>query len=193
MIPKKQNGIRLCLVGILCVLLLLLSIGTAQGRIRINKGVEASFQPYQTRQVCLWAEGDPADLQPLTGWTETGVGSAALHFQVSNGSPEDYCGDTMQFRVRIAASLGIGKPENVALTLQIDGKTYTAKATPIPEGSARYQTFGPGWVYSFIDDSGNELAWELPGGKLSLVDALLTATGAGEYTSLLRTEVTACW
>lgn len=193
MIPEKQNGIRLCLTGILCVLLFFLSVGVAQGRIRLTKTIHAPFQAIQMQQVCIWdgATGDTEDFQEISGWTETEAGKAALRFQVINGNTDEFCGIPLRFCVRIAVSLGVQNPDHVQIKLQIQEKEYIGKATPILEGSARYQTFGPGWIYGFYDDSGNELSWELLGGELSAVEAVLLVEGTGAYASLLRAEVTA--
>lgn len=195
MIPEKRNWtsyLRLCLVGILCPLLLLLSIGTAMGRYRKTEMWEVAFQPTIHQQIFLWdgAVEDTETLQTLEGWTETEPGKAVLSFQVSNGTADSFCSNPLRFCIRIVASQGIQNPENLQIKLQIGEKEYTAKATKILEGSARFETFGPGWIYGFYDSNETELTWELLEGRLSKVNAVLTVEGVGGYTSLLRMEVT---
>lgn len=216
MTQKKRNRtwyLRLCLVGILCPLLLLLGIGAVQGRYRNQMTTEVTFQSTQNQQIYIWngaaetteteetlpteastettpTEENAETLQPLEGWSQTEPGKAVLNFQVTNGTADNFCSEPLRFCVRVAASLGIQNPENVTMTLQIGEKKYTAKATQIQEGSTRFVTFGPGWVYGFYDSNDMELTWELLGGRLSKVDAVLTVEGSGDYTSLLRMEVT---
>ena len=75
--------------------------------------------------------------------------------------------------------------------IQADGTEISATATPITEGTVIYHTYGAGWIYSFQDEEGEELFWELAGGELSFVS--LTVTIDDEVLtedSLLRTLVT---
>lgn len=204
MTPKIRNWAslaRLCLAGILCAAALLLSISAAQGRYRYRipnttdetDATEILLQAAKAEQICLWSEAgdEPEQLIPLTNWTETGIGRAVLKFRVSNGTLESYCSDPLRFGVGIAASLGIQNPDNVHIELKINEKTYTAQPIQIIEGSSRYETFGPGWMYCFFDRSGAEVTWELAEGGFSAVNAELTVEGTGEYVSLLQLEVTA--
>ena len=196
MMPDKRvraAGLRLSLTGILCALALFLGTGAALGRYLEKQGKDIAFQALQSQTLFLWngAVNGENGLQPLSEWTETGEGSAVLKFQITNGTAGSYCGDTLRFCVRVSASLGIQDPDSMTVTLLIDGKEYTAKPVEIRKGSARYETFGPGWVYCFYDAGGAEVSWELAGGSLSAKDAVLTVAGSGEYVSLVRVEVTA--
>ena len=64
-------------------------------------------------------------------------------------------------------------------------------AEPILEGTSRYEKFGPGVIYSFFDEKGAELSWQLQEDTLSVLTAELTVEGVGEYAGLLRLEATA--
>ena len=81
--------------------------------------------------------------------------------------------------------------ENVKVRLKIEDKQYTAVAEPILEGTSRYEKFGPGVIYSFFDEKGVELSWQLQEDTLSVLTAELTVEGVGEYAGLLRLEATA--
>jgi hypothetical protein len=146
----------------------------------------------QTEQLQISSQKTDAsgDLLPLSTWTTNGAGVASLAFCVSNGTSEAYAGDAMSFHIRLIASLGLQKAENLTVTLQYEGRTYIGTATAIPEGSGRYETFGPGWTFSFRDASGAEAAWTLAGGTLSKANFTLTVEGEAQYDSLLQIEVT---
>ena len=169
MIPEKQKSIRLCLTGILCVLLFFLSVSTAQGRFRETHGGEASFQAVAAQQVSLSCLGG-------TDWTYIGAGSGKMDFLVSCPAAESDSSVPLWFTVRVAVTQGIQNADNVQIKLEINGGVYTASATPILAGTTRYETFGPGWLYRFYDSDGNELSWELLSGNP--VAATLTVEGA---------------
>lgn len=191
---KKTIWLRLCFMGVLCISVLIFGIGAAQARYRMSKPTDVEFQALQNQQVFLWsgADADESTLTALDDWTETDSGSAKLNFKISNGTAEDdYCSKPLSFTIRILASQGIQKSENVTISLQIEGEQYTAVPEQILEGSSRYDTFGPGWIYCFYDSNGIEVSWDLDEGKLSVVTAELTVEGAVQYTSLLRLEATA--
>ncbi|MDD6095776.1 MAG: hypothetical protein PUC29_08550 [Clostridia bacterium] len=192
---KQPLPFRLCLVGVLCASLLILGIGTAQARYRNSTEKDIAFQAEQLKQVFLWSDtgGELSDLTPLADWTQTKGGGAKLSFKVSNGtSEESFCSEPLSFNIRVAASLGIMQnTDNVRVCLKIDGEQYTAVAEPILKGTSRYEKFGPGVIYSFYDEKGVELSWQLTEDSLSVVKAELTVEGVGEYAGLLRLEATA--
>lgn len=193
---KKSLPFRLCLVGVLCASMLILGIGTAQARYRNSTEKDIAFQAEQIKQVFLWSDtgGELSELTPLADWTQSAGGGAKLSFKVSNGtSEESFCSEPLSFNIRIAASLGImqNTDNNVKVCLNIEGEQYTAVAEPILKGTSRYEKFGPGVIYSFYDEKGVELSWQLTEANLSVVKAELTVEGVGEYAGLLRLEATA--
>lgn len=192
---KQPLPFRLCLVGVLCASLLILGIGTAQARYRNSSPKDINFQAEQLKQVYLWSDtgGELSELTPLADWTQSAGGGAKLRFKVSNGtSEESFSSEPLSFNIRVAASLGIMQnTDNVNVCLKIDGEQYTAVAEPILKGTSRYEKFGPGVIYSFYDEKGVELSWQLTEDSLSVVKAELTVEGVGEYAGLLRLEATA--
>ena len=76
------------------------------------------------------------------------------------------------------------------LTLPGEETQITATITPITEGTALYHTHGGGWIYTFLDEEGEELSWTLPGGELSHVSLTVTMNAPPETLSLIQPMVT---
>ena len=70
---KKSLWFRLCLVGVLCLSLLALGMGTAQARYRNSTEKDLEFQADRLKQVFLWSDtgGEASDLTPLADWTRS--------------------------------------------------------------------------------------------------------------------------
>ena len=115
---------------------------------------------------------------------------------MSNGtSGKDYAEENLSLRIQLTGTLGITDPDRFQVTLTTDSTTghpvvYTALFTAIPEDSALYRSIGPGWIYRFYADRGREIRWELPGGRLSLLNARLHIVGKAD-PSLLELRVVA--
>lgn len=68
--------------------------------------------------------------------------------------------------------------------------TFPATATRISGTSPMYGTFGDGWVFSFLDEEGNERGWLLEGGTPSMLEMTLILEGAAlTDPSLLQLQV----
>ena len=113
----------------------------------------------------------------------------SLKFSIANGTAkDDYSGRDQMARLKMVGTLGLwdgtrtpellvyyqARPEDEQDTVA------AAVAEPIPRGSALWYTYGDGWIYTFLDANGEELLWELPGGRLSFVT--MTVVIDGEVT-----------
>ena len=68
-----------------------------------------------------------------------------------------------------------------------DGQNnYTASPFAIIEGMVDYETYGPGWMYRFYNEAGEELSWPFVGGILQTREFTLTVTGQSEAVAALR-------
>lgn len=75
------------------------------------------------------------------------------------------------------------------MTITVDGVEYTAEATRISRDSELYAAFGDGWEFRFLDQQGNELCWELEGGKQSCIEVLIAILGTDVQASLLQVQI----
>ncbi len=188
--------------ALLCLLTAVLGgAGAAWGRYRTEQTAGILFQSREPESLRLWGETQATDGAagswselPKT-WLAAGDG-AELAFCVSNGtSGKDYAEENLSLRIQLTGTLGITDPDRFQVTLTTDSTTghpvvYTALFTAIPEDSVLYQSVGPGWIYRFCDDRGKEIRWELPGGRLSLLNARLHIVGEAD-PSLLELRVVA--
>lgn len=195
------------LAAVLVVFSLLVAIGTTWARYRTEKSEEIYFEPADLVEVCLgkveYEEGNPAAgkfVQSNEGsWELNEEGQLQLKFAVANGtSVTAYERQSQEFYIRLVGSLGI-QSEEKKLSLKLtfpdadepEGlKTVEATAIRIVPGSAMYNTFGDGWVFSFMDEEEGELTWMLEGGSLSYIEMALTLeNGTLADASLLQLQI----
>ena len=175
------------LLGCVCLL-----IGTAWARYRYRQITDVAFAPKTAAQVYMFGEKNANGFAPMADTlTETENGQV-LDFVVTNGESKTQFSHEDQYAcVRLYVSLSLGNGENLAATLTVDSKQYTAVARQLDGDSAVCQTFGEGWIYCFMDENGKELRWFLEGEKLSALDmSLLVDADTGLDSSLLRLMVT---
>lgn len=213
---RKKNISRwyaLGLAGILAAGCMMLSVGTAYARYRVDREKWITFAPETAAQAAIGTMEDGIyDPNGTIGWQEVllteGEGSEAvtrrayrLELALSNYRDLDgYDKEDMQVRIRLVGSQDVWKSETggtVVLTdgtLKADGtpRELTAQITPIQEGTRLYYDFGMGWEFRFLDDSGQEVTWNLKGGELSCVPLQITIDASAlSGTSLLQLQVQA--
>lgn len=188
---KLDRPHRLALLGAAVLMLASVSIlvGTTLARYRYRETTDMLFAPKAAPQVYLFAD---AAFAPLPETFIEGAEGKTLTFVVSNGeSAKDFAAEDQFALVRLYGSLGLGAGENLTAVLTVDGIQYTAVPRKVDVDSPIHKSFGEGWVYCFMDSSGNELRWLLAGGQHSSEEMQLTVnTQAGLDTSLLRLMVT---
>lgn len=192
---KLDRPHRLALLATVLLVLISISIlvGTAWARYRYREATDMLFAPKTAPQVYLL--GVPDGNGVYTSMPEDltqGQNGQTLTFLVANGKTTDaFSADDQYAQVRLYGSLGLGAGENLSAVLTVDGTDYTAVPRKVDVDSPIHATFGEGWVYCFVDGSGNELRWLLAGGQHSTKQMQLTVnTQAGLDTSLLRLMVT---
>lgn len=133
------------------------------------------------------------------GWS-TVNDQTTLEFAVANGiSEEEFAQEDLQVHIRLVGSLGVWDGEDaVEIKLYVPNEEkpdeldeITAKAVRIGPESPLYSAFGDGWVFSFLDEEGEELALVLEGGKQSVIELKLEMENTNfALTSLLQLQVT---
>lgn len=215
--PNRMRWYCLGLTALLSIAFLVAATGTTLARYRAQREEEIQISVRQPEQIHLGTVNILTDEEPATGedapevteqfvattdltW-ETQEGVAQLKFAVANGTTQtDYSARTQQFQLRMIGTLGIWTESQIPilkLTLfpEEGGEqevTFTATATPIPAGAALHRVYGDGWIYTFLDENGEEVCWQLPGGSLSYLSMTVTAEGELPQTlSLLQPQVIA--
>lgn len=209
------------LAAVLVIFCLVLSTGTTWARYRTDVSKIIEFEVRKPMSVYLGqveyseaaAEGEEAEgkfVQTDAGsWEWNEDGCLRLKFAIANGiSEKKFETRDQQVCIRVIGSLGAQseeqpiilkltvpkeeEPEESEVTEELETtRQIEATATPIAVGSAMHATFGEGWVFSFVEEEGEELACELKGGELSWVEVVLTMEGGTlADTSLLQLQIT---
>lgn len=145
-----KQGNKLALLGILCLVAVVLTLGVAQARFRENLTEALPFQPHMPEDFIL---------QQDAAWETTGK-TSTLHFSLKNTAEHPQQGE-----IYLLASQGIQSGDALNVVLTHEGIRYAATAQRIPEGSVLHKNFGDGWVYRFLDGNGAELFWPVGAGE----------------------------
>lgn len=188
--PNRIVWYSLALALLLCTAFLVTSTGTAFARYRTERSAKVTFEVREPEQICLGTLAlDGTFRTSLPAWT-TGDDVPTLTLAVANGTSADECSQRDQiFSLRLVGTLGM-ETAPMYLTLPGEETQITATITPITEGTALYHTHGGGWIYTFLDEEGEELSWTLPGGELSHVSLTVTMNAPPETLSLIQPMVT---
>lgn len=185
---RRKLNIWMGLTLFLLLLCLIAAIGVTFARYRADESKPLFFTVREPGQVYLgtMATADEADRlvfdhQSVGSWKEVDS-SLQLSFTVANGtSRQAYTGMDQIFTVRLVGSLGIWDGTDVAeVTLRVAKENteeadlpyeeFAGLATQIQKESPLYQTYGEGWVFSFLNEAGEEMTWPLKGNAFSSVD-----------------------
>lgn len=196
---KRRTWPQLALMALLTLASVILLVSAVFARYEASSTTHLSYQAKEYAGLYLWR-----GINETTGtfrpgqsyWTGSG-GTNELSFAVSNGtSHEDYAKESQQVYIRLFAALALQYTEgSMPVTLSVteeDGSVnlYSGTARPIVEDTPLYETFGPGWIFLFRDEYGDEVSWPLEGGRLSALSASLTVEGVElEDTTLLQLQV----
>ena len=209
--PNSRTWYLLGFTALLCIVLLVTATGTAFARYRAEREAEIKFKvrvPDQVHLGTVTTVTDPTSGAPGEVFTpdtqlswETKNGVTQLRFAVANGNSEtDFSARDQRVRLRMIGTLGVWDgTQTTQLSLILpaleeggEERIVTATVTPFIEGTALQLTYGDGWLYTFLDEEGEEIYWELPGGELSYVTLTVAATGeVPENLNLLQPYVTA--
>lgn len=175
---RKVHIRRLLLAALVLTLAAAAAAGTAFARYRTTEETPLRFSVQKPDSIALQASAESTD---APCWQETN-GVLTMPFRVTAAKNNQ---QAQQFAVRLYSSLRVG------FTLTVGEAVYTGQPTEIEEGSALYQAFGPGWVYTFHavnTDAGlseKETQWTLPAGG----DLAFTLSAGKEVAEPLLTEL----
>lgn len=154
---KRKTWIQFLSAIAVCGILLSAVLGSAYARYE-NTTSQAVRMQYKNANGHIYirnVENDETDRKQDGGFTR--------EFVLSNGTKEEYSPYDQLASISIVATIGIGNPEECTMTL-VDGTiSYQAVYSEILEGTKLYSEYGPGWVYHFYDEAGEEIAWQFSG------------------------------
>lgn len=144
--------LRLLAAGLLLVLCVGVSLGVSYARYQKKT-------PTDTTEIRIQPETAP--LSVTAGpWKAEGK-DYRTEFSVRNSGEKAWT-----CSVQLLASLGLEDPDHIQMQLVLGEQSYQATAEPIPQESALYASFGPGWLYSFTDGSVGEQSQMLQAGDV---------------------------
>lgn len=185
--PSKKNSTlwySLGLVLIFCIAVLVLATGVTFARYRRDIEAEVTFAAEEAAKICIGTVSEEEGEKTFTmmgspEWTDES-GGKTLSFAVANmdSSDKKVFEKNQRIRIRIIGSAGLKTEGGITeiklifLSEEDSGEeiSVTAAAEPIKEGSYLYQTEGPGWIFTFLDEDGEEIFWDLKGGSLSYAE-----------------------
>ena len=200
-----KGWLPLVLSAAVVLLLLVLVVGGTWAHFEAKAEREQTLEyvPVAEQVYILSAEKDPVSgvyihdasgyLSEPEGWVslsdENGAAipdTYALHFLLANSrSAEEAAAQTQTVALTLFATQGVADPAALSILLDDGGSTYMAVPTAVQEGSAWYNTYGPGWTYRFYNEAEEELFWIMQGGVPTFREMTLTVSGAGEEAALL--------
>ena len=154
---KRKTWIQFLSAIAVCGILLSAVISSAYARYEnnISQAVRMQYKNANGHIYFRNVENDETDRKQDGGFTS--------EFILSNGTKEEYSPYDQLASISIVATIGIGNPEECTMTL-IDGTiSYQAVYSEIMEGTKLHSEYGPGWVYHFYDETGEEIAWRFSG------------------------------
>lgn len=111
-----------------------------------------------------------------TGRNAEGKRTRKLKFLLANGTqPENISVGNQRASIEVIVTAGIKSADVLQLQLTDGESSFPALAEEIVEGTALYFQYGPGWIYRFYNEGGEELRWEFPGESLTQKELTLTA------------------
>lgn len=120
-----------------------------------------------------------------------GQESYEFSFAVANGTgDQEYTAYDQDVTLNCFATIGLGDPDNVTLTLEHGENRYEGTASKAEPGSAVYEKNGAGYVYSFLDETGKPVSFTLHGGEVSFLEFTLRLSGEAEEDTLISVSAT---
>ena len=143
---KVNSTSRLFLLtaALLCAVLSFTVVGIGYARIEYGKQDEVQMSAVaQQTQLFLESETDgPEGLLPLYG-----AKARTIPFALTNVGSDGQC----------------CAYDQLDITLEDGGLSYTAQAEPVLRDSTLYLRYGPGWILRFYNSEGEELSWLMKG------------------------------
>lgn len=177
---KRKAWLKFMLMLLLCSVMLILILGTAWARYEENVSKEFQMK-YQakTDQIYMKSIELPQNL-------DVSEDAYVTAFEISNGtSAEEYCEYSQIAEISLFATIGLENPENYKIVLNDSGQNFEASCTEAVKGTKLYSMYGPGWIYRFYNEAGEELSWMFPGGKHYVRTFTITIEGSSELPTAL--------
>jgi len=186
----KTVWYRMALSAILLVAAMVSLVGVTWARYQTEQSGDLNYEAKEYAGVYLWSIRNGELSETPSVWSGSDE-LQTLHFCISNGTGEQVAKESQQAYVRLLGGPGLQDTDEVSVSLYIiDTQTrYEGRVQIIQEDTVLYQSHGPGWLFTFHDEDGEEVSLPLEGRKLSVVEAEIELRGETRDTTLLQLQV----
>ena len=199
---RRTAWLQFSMALLLCVALMTAALGTTYARYKMDSSrafkmtYEAKTDQVYIRAVENIDTVDAEDVDTENVSAENGDAENAsteatkenfeMEFVLSNGTARDsYCTYDQTATLSMFATLGLEEPENYTITLTDGWTVYEAECRKVAEGTVWYSLYGPGWIYSFYNEAGEEISWHLSGTRFIEKKMVITIEGESELPAAL--------
>ena len=181
---KRKAWMRFLTVLLFCSSMLILIFGTAYARFEENARKELQFT-YQAESEQIYITTVESNHENLSA--AISENTQVVEFVLSNGTEKDqHCTYDQIATLEIFATVGVENPQNIMVTLYDGGNTYTGSCSEVVKDSTMYAMYGPGWIYRFYNEAGEEVNWMFSGTQLINRQMFITIEGTSNLPAALN-------
>lgn len=170
---EKNTNInkKVLLSALLLIVVVVSAFSVTFARYQKNKESVLEFTVGETAGFDILSDGE---------WVKTEEGGRKLTFTVTNlNNAKD-----SRFKIKVLSTIALS-PETSEVMLTVANnsgveRSYTGVAVAISEEDELYEQMGPGYTFTFVDESGDEPVWELAGGTETTEEFTLNVSGFSE-------------
>lgn len=189
---SKIASLQCSMALLLCMALMTAALGVTYARYKMDNSqtfkliYEAQADQVYIRAVESSTDADIETADAENASTEETKENYEMEFVLSNGTTaESYCTYDQTASISLFATLGLEKPENFTITLTDGWTVYETVCQKVAEGTVWYSLYGPGWIYHFYNEAGEEISWHLSGTRFIEKKLVLTIEGKSELPAAL--------
>ena len=176
-----KNHSLLLLAGVV-MLMLSAMLGVTLARYQLSNDAKVELMAASKPRAAHLVTEDGMELDG-SKWTLVGD-TYTLPFWLSNWSAASICAEEDQnVTLRAIVTTASSAEETLVVLTVGTADKYIGTPEPIIEGTVAYKQYGPGTIYRFYNEIGEEVVWTLIGSQKSEISMSLAVSGGTPYTA----------
>lgn len=176
-----KNHSLLLLAGVV-MLMLSAMLGVTLARYQLSNDAKVELMAAPKPRAAHLVTEDGMELDG-SKWTLVGD-TYTLPFWLSNWSAASICAEEDQnVTLRAIVTTASSAEETLVVLTVGTADKYIGTPEPIIEGTVAYKQYGPGTIYRFYNEIGEEVVWTLIGSQKSEISMSLAVSGGRPYTA----------